>query len=99
VEADAELVGEVLAVSDPDGDGDSEGDALVEVALLEGAVVTDGAELAEPLAQAVRASSAVAAPAAVAAIGRRALRAAVTPPVSSRRDARHQRRARPGAGS
>jgi hypothetical protein len=94
VEVGAELVGEALEVSETEvseseGDGDSGGLALAEVLPLEGAVVTDGAELAVPLAQAVRASSVVAAPAAVAAIDRRAPRAACTPPVSSRCGPRH----------
>jgi len=98
VDVDAEPLGEALEVSDPVGVGDPDGDAIAEVVLLEGAVVTGGAELAVPLAQAVSASSAVAAPAAVAAIGRRAPRAAVTPPVSSRGALRHQAWLEPSRG-
>jgi hypothetical protein len=91
-DVDAELVGECPEESETSGVGEL-GDALVEVLLAEGAVVTDGPELAVPLAQDVRASSAIATPTAVPAIDRRPPHAACTAPVSSRREPRHHGRA------
>jgi hypothetical protein len=87
VEADPEVVGEALEVSD----GDSVGEALVLGDALVLDALADGVELEVP-PQAVRASSAAAA-VAVAAIDRRAPRAPCTVPVSSLPEPRHQRQA------
>jgi hypothetical protein len=92
-DVDAELVGDCPEESETSGVGEL-GDALVEVLLLEGAVVTDGPELTVLLAHDVRASSTTVAPTAVPAIDRRPPHAACTAAVSSRREPRHQRRAR-----
>ena len=93
VDAEAELVGEALGVSD----GDSVGDALALGEELVGVALVDGVVLEAPPPQAVRASRTPAA--VVVAIDRRAPRVPFTVPVSSRRGPRHHRRVRDGAGS